>query len=124
MRFARCDTSITDLRPPSKPMWKSSHRLVAGAVAILLLGACADFYSRENIIHDSHRHRIAGTENSVVVTNVDDQSHALPFAAQYCESRGKSARFDRMIQYKYSRHRMPVESAEFDCVSAGSPSPA
>lgn len=115
---------MTDRRRPSKPKRRPSHRLVATMVFGFFLGACAYPHVRDNVPHDSHQHRVAGDADSVVVTDVGDQNHAFPFAEQYCEGRGKVAKFSRMILYRYSGRRMPTNSAEFDCILTDSSRPA
>lgn len=108
---------MTDRRPPSKPMPRSSHRLVLAMVSGFFLGACAYPHDLENVVHDSNQHRVAGSAGSVVVTEADDQIHALPLAEQHCEGRGKTAKFNRMTLYhQYAGRRISSDSAEFDCI--------
>jgi hypothetical protein len=83
---------------------------------MLFVGACAYPHFRQNVAHDSHQHRVAGEADSVIVSDVGDQNHAFPFAEEYCEGRGKVAKFNRMTLYRYSGRRLSTKSAEFDCV--------
>lgn len=107
---------MTDLQRPPMPMRRAPHGRVVTAAAVLFVGACAYPHARETVVHNSHQHQVVGTAGSVVVTDVSDQDHAFPFAEQYCEGRGKTAKFNHMILYRNSSRRVPVESAEFDCV--------
>ena len=115
---------MTDRQRQSKPTRRASHRLATTMAAVLFVGACAYPHARENVVHESHQHRVAGTADSVIVSDVDDQDHAFPFAERYCEGRGKAAKFNQMILYRYAGRRMPTNSAEFDCVSTDGSHPA
>lgn len=107
---------MTDKHRSTMPTRTQLYRQAATMAAMLFLGACSYPHARATVAHDSHRHQIAGTASSVVITGVDDRTHAFPFAEQYCEGRGKLARFNQMILYQYSRRDIPSKSAEFNCV--------
>lgn len=115
---------MTDRLCQSEPMRSASHRLATTMAVVLFVGACAYPHARENVVHESHLHRVAGTANSVIVSDVGDQDHAFPFADQYCQGRGKAAKFNKMILYRYAGRRMPTNSAEFDCVLTDGSHPA
>lgn len=107
----------------TRVLQRSLSRLVLTVGTILLLEACATPDSAKTVVDTQHIHRIVGSPASVIVTNVHDDSHALPFAEQYCESLGKTAKFNGMIRYKYRYRNTPTESAEFDCRLADPPRP-
>jgi hypothetical protein len=85
--------------------------LMIGLTAVWL-GACSQ--GEANIYRSSNQQRIIGHGLSVRITNVATEAEALPFADEYCNARGATARFDRMEIVSY--RNVASKSALFDCV--------
>jgi len=89
------------------------HAIRLGLALLCCLTACSQ--GEENMYRSSNQPRTIGDGPSVAITNVASESEALPFAEQYCKSRGKAAHFNRMVVLTY-RH-VSSNSASFDCVT-------
>ena len=81
------------------------------------LTACSE--GEANLYRSSNQPRVIGDGMAVTVTNVASETEALPFADQYCTSRGRVAKFNRMLSY----HRISSSSATFDCISSAAQPP-
>jgi hypothetical protein len=81
-------------------------------LTVVWLGACSP--GEGNIYRSSNQQRTIGHGLSVRITNVATEAEALPFADEYCDARGGTARFDRMEIVSY--RNVASKSALFDCV--------
>jgi hypothetical protein len=76
------------------------------------LAACTP--GEKNVFRSSNQQRVIGQGLSVRITNVANETEALPFADEYCKARGGMAHFNRMEIVSY--HNVASKSALFDCV--------
>ena len=87
-----------------------SLAFLIGLMAISL-SACSQ--GQANLFLSSNEQRIYEDGRSVNITNVESEAEARPFAQQYCNGRGKTARFKRMELRSY--HHLATMSASFSC---------
>jgi hypothetical protein len=90
---------------------RSIASLMIGLTAVWL-GACTP--GEGNAFRSSNQQRTIGHGLSARITNVASEPQALPFADQYCNARGRMARFDRMEIVSY--RSVASKSALFDGV--------
>lgn len=96
--------------------------LIGGLVA-LALGGCdpvvhgthQHFAGSDVVAHGSHQHRVIGKADAVTITNVNEEWHDFAAANEYCEARGKTSRFIRLVNYRAGRR--VSRSAQFECIS-------
>ena len=81
-------------------------------LAACWLGACSP--GEKNVYRSSNQQRTIGHGLSVGITNVANETEALPFADQYCNALGRMAHFDHMEIVSY--RNVASTSALFDCV--------
>src|SRR5262245_17297561 len=109
-------------RPMSRgPMPRGSGAWSIVLLAALAMAACA--LQDQNPYHTSNQQRVIADGKSVVVTPVNSETEAQPFADDYCRRHGGSAHFVGMIQYRsfeYRYRHSAASSASFECVSAAS----
>lgn len=74
-------------------MLQRSHSVIAGLLATLAVGACA-----ESPYRTSNLQEVKGEGPSVVVTHARSEAEARPLAEDYCKTHGGAARFRGMMQ--------------------------
>jgi hypothetical protein len=84
------------------------HSVIAGLLAALAVGACADSPYRA-----SNLRKVKGDGPSVVITHARSEAEARPLAEDYCRTHGGGAHFTGMMQYRTRRETAKV--AAFDC---------
>jgi hypothetical protein len=89
-------------------MLQRSHRVIAGLLVVLALGACAESSYRKSTLQD-----VKGDGPSVVITHARNETEARPLAEDYCRAQGAAASFTGMVQYRTKREIS--KGASFDC---------
>jgi hypothetical protein len=89
-------------------MLHHSHRVIAGLLIALAVGACA-----ESPYRTSNRQEVKGDGSSVVITHTHNEAEGRPLAEDYCRTQGTPAFFKGMVQYRTKRETS--KGASFDC---------
>ena len=88
-------------------------RAIALGLACLCIAACSQ--GEDNVYRSSNQPRTIASGMSVTIANLTSETEALPFAAQYCQARGRAARLNHMVLLTF--HHVSSSSALFDCVT-------
>jgi hypothetical protein len=94
-------------------MLQHSHSVIAGLLAALVVGACA-----ENPYRMSNLQEVKADGNSVVITHARSEAEGRPLAEDYCRAHGGAAHFRGMVQYRTRREISKV--AAFECYDRAS----
>lgn len=89
-------------------MLQRSHGAIAGLLAALAVGACA-----ESPYRASNLQEVKGDGMSVVITHARSEAEGRPLAEDYCHTHGGAAHFTGMVQYRTRRETSKV--AAFEC---------
>jgi hypothetical protein len=92
-------------------MLQHLHRVVAGLLVALAVGACA-----ESPYRASNYQEVKGDGPSVVITHARSETEGRPLADDYCRAQGAAARFKGLVQYRTKRDT--AKGASFDCYGA------
>jgi hypothetical protein len=84
------------------------HSVIAGLLAALAIGACA-----ESPYRASNLQEVKGDGMSVVITHAASEAEARPLAEDYCRTHGGAARFKGIVQYR--TRRVTSKVASFEC---------
>jgi hypothetical protein len=96
---------------------------LTGGLVALAVGGCdpvvhgthQHYAGSDIVVHGSHQHRIVGKADAVTLMNVNEERHDFAVVSEYCEARGKTSRFIRLVNYKVGRR--VSSSAQFECIS-------
>ena len=89
-------------------MLHNSHRVIAGLLIALAVGACA-----ESPYRTSNHQEVKGDGSSVVITHTHNEAEGRPLADDYCRAHGAAARFKGVVQYRTKREI--TKGASFEC---------
>ena len=89
-------------------MLQRFHSAIAGLLAALAAGACA-----ESPYRASNLQEVKGDGTSVVITHARSEAEGRPLAEDYCRTHGGDAHFTGMMQYRTRRETSKV--AAFEC---------
>lgn len=103
----------TSMLPPSFALAPKALWTRAGALLVLMAGACAESPYRASNVQE-----IKGDGMSVAITHARNEAEARPLAEDYCRTHGGNALFKGMMQYRTRRETAKV--AAFECYDRSS----